>query len=100
MKEQNLISKKQIRKIAGLARISLKSVEEEKFAKDIGDILDSFKVINKLELKQVKKFDHYKLKENRMREDKIEENMQDEKEGIKKNFPQKKKDYLTVKAVL
>lgn len=100
MEEQNLISKKQIRKIAGLARISLKPEEEEKFAKEIGGILNYFKDISKLELGNVEKFDHYNLDQNQIREDTVEENIQEEKEAIRKSFPLRKKDYLSVKAVL
>lgn len=100
MENQNIISEKQIKKIAGLARISLKPEEEKKFAKEIGSILDYFKDISKLELGNMEKFDHYNLEKNQIREDVVEKNSQEEKEAIKNNFPQRKGEHLSVKAVL
>jgi aspartyl-tRNA(Asn)/glutamyl-tRNA(Gln) amidotransferase subunit C len=100
MEKNNLISKEEVKRIAELARINLQPEEEEKFAQEIGSVLDYFKDISQLELESVENFDHYDLKENYTREDLFEENKETEKAAIKHNFPREKGGCLSVKAVL
>jgi aspartyl-tRNA(Asn)/glutamyl-tRNA(Gln) amidotransferase subunit C len=96
------ISKRQIAKLAQLARIKLSPKEEEQLANDLAAILDYFKDINALPTERVTAIDYYQLEENQTREDesKSTTEKEEERERIKKNFPQRKSGFLRVKAVL
>ena len=94
------ISKEQVDKTAKLARIQLTEKEEEKFAGEMAIILDNFKDINDIDVSGVESFDHYDLIENDLRDDEVEEVSDETKELIRKNFPDRKDNYLKVKAVL
>jgi aspartyl/glutamyl-tRNA(Asn/Gln) amidotransferase C subunit len=94
------ITAKEVQKTAKLARIELTKKEEEKFAKELGDILDFFTDIQEAQSGNVEKFDYYQLKENRLRVDEILEKPKGQTEGIKENFPKEKDGYLKVKSVL
>ena len=100
MSEKQIISEEQIKKTAQLARINLNKSEEEKFANEIGSILDYFKNISEVETENIEKIDHYNLRRNQLREDKAVEKDEAKKENIRKQFPKRKDDYLKVKAVL
>ncbi len=90
----------EVRKTAELARIKLTKKEEEKFTQDLDKILNLFADIQEAQLNKVEKFDHYYLNKNQLRSDQVLEREEGLIKGIKENFPQKKDDYLKVKAVL
>ena len=97
---EKIISKEQVDKTAKLARIQLTEKEQEKFTEEMAVILDNFKDINEIDTSEIESFNHYELVENNLRNDEIEEASDVTKKIIKKNFPDKKDDYLKVKAVL
>jgi aspartyl-tRNA(Asn)/glutamyl-tRNA(Gln) amidotransferase subunit C len=100
MTEKQIISKEQIKKTAQLARINIDEKEEEKFAKEIGSVLEYFKNISEVEAREIEKIDHYDLQKNQLRKDEAKEKDEEKKEDIRKQFPKRKDDYLKVKAVL
>ncbi|MDZ7612046.1 MAG: Asp-tRNA(Asn)/Glu-tRNA(Gln) amidotransferase subunit GatC [Candidatus Moranbacteria bacterium] len=94
------ITPDQLEKTAQLARISLTEKEKKKFFEELEEILDYFNYIQEAPTGKAEAFDHYSMAENRLREDEAIQSKQEEKEGIKKNFPEKKEGYLKVKTVL
>jgi aspartyl-tRNA(Asn)/glutamyl-tRNA(Gln) amidotransferase subunit C len=94
------ITIKQLEKTAELARISLTESEKEKFSKELKEILNYFDYIQEASDEEAAFLDHYKLKENQLRADEVVENKKTEKEEIRKNFPERKDDYLKVKTVI
>ncbi|MFO7807173.1 MAG: Asp-tRNA(Asn)/Glu-tRNA(Gln) amidotransferase subunit GatC [Candidatus Moraniibacteriota bacterium] len=94
------ITPEQLEKTAQLARISLEKKEKEKFFNELEEILEYFNYIQKASTDEAEFFDHYKIRENQLREDEAVENKKQEKKDIVNNFPEKKDDYLKVKTVL
>lgn len=99
MKNQ-IVSFKDIKKVADLARISLSKAENKKFCSEIDSVLEYFKDLGKVNIKNYQIFDHYDQKYNDFRQDTVKESLDDEKETMIRSFPQKSGKYLKVKAVL
>jgi|GEM_PF-357662 len=102
--KKGVISQKEVEKIAALARINLSAKEKSLFSKELGAILAYFKNIQEVsDDSRVDSFDHFKLlgkvKDNQ-REDDAKEIDNETKKAIKELFPQKKDDYLKVRAVI
>ena len=97
------IDKKQVERIAELARINLNEEEKEKFAKELSRVLDYFKTIKKINTEDVAPTFQATGIENVLREDeeeKIEKRERDKmRERILKNVPEKENDYIKVKSV-
>lgn len=102
MSDKKTISKQEIEKVAKLARINLTEPEKEKFSRELSDVLDNFKELSQLDLSEadVEKVKHLEIEENQVRQDEIIECSEKEKENIRGQFPDRKDDYLKVKAVL
>lgn len=98
--QKSIVTKKEIKKIAALARISLTQEEQEKFCSEIDSILQYFKDLGDVRVENFQAFDHFRQKDNDFREDDIKKTTEAEREGIKGLFPKKRGDYLEVKAVL
>ena len=69
-----MIEKKDVEKIAKLARLGISAKEEEKFEKDLSSVLEYFKMLETLDVLKVEPTFHatedfFKEKENFMRED-------------------------------
>ena len=64
-----MISKKEVKHIAKLARINLTEKEEEKFSKELSSILDFVNQLNKLDTKGVEPLAQVTGLKNVMRED-------------------------------
>lgn len=98
-----MISKEEVKHIAKLARLGVSKKEEEKFQKDISSILDYFSSLSEVILTKTEPTFHstaeFLLKENAMREDK--EGIADVEMAQKliALAPQKKDNYIKVKAV-
>jgi len=98
--KNSIITSKEIKKIAALARISLSKQEQERFSAEIDSILEFFKDLGNVNVGNYQTFDHYNLNKNQLRKDKSEKRPENEKEGMRKLFPKRRGDYLKVKAVL
>jgi len=95
-----MISTKEVRHIAKLARISLSEKDEEKFRKELSSILDYFNLLKKIKIDKVLPTSHAAKIENVMRQDKAKK---EEKERISKLIeasPEKKDKYFKVKPIL
>ena len=93
-----MISKKEVKDIANLARIGLDEKEIEKFSKDLSSILDWMKKLNEVDVKNVEPTAHITGLENRVREDKKDDF--ENKEKLIELFPESKNKYNKVKSVL
>jgi aspartyl-tRNA(Asn)/glutamyl-tRNA(Gln) amidotransferase subunit C len=93
-----MISKDEVKHIAGLARIGLNEKEIEKFSKDLSSILDFVEQLKEVDVTDVQPTAHITGLQNKMREDKTEDF--ENKEGIRKLFPESKNNYDKVKSVL
>ncbi|HNV97151.1 MAG TPA: Asp-tRNA(Asn)/Glu-tRNA(Gln) amidotransferase subunit GatC [bacterium] len=90
-----MLTKKEIEKIAGLAKIKLSENEENILFKDINDILDHIKKIQKYKVSKKIKANNYK--DVNLREDEIKDFPED---LLISQFSDKKDNLLRVKKVL
>lgn len=93
-----MISKEEVKHIAGLARIGLDEKEVEKYAQELSSILDWVEQLKEVDVSGVEPTAHITGVDNILREDKIGEF--DNREGIKNLFPESKDGYDKVKSVL
>jgi len=95
-----MISKKQVKHIAKLAKISLKEKEIEKFQKELSKILDYIEKLKEVDIENVEPMSHPVLLENVMRTDeKISEFVFD-KEKLTEQFSHKEDNFLKVKKII
>jgi len=95
-----MLSKKEVKHIAGLARIGLKKKEIEKYRKDLSAVLDYFKKLEKLDTKNIEPVGHITETLNVAREDREKDFAESGKERIIKNIPETRNGCLKVKSVL
>jgi aspartyl-tRNA(Asn)/glutamyl-tRNA(Gln) amidotransferase subunit C len=100
MKDNKIISKEDVEHVAELARIELTSQETEKFASDLSSILDYFRDLNNLDAFDAEEICFLETDGNQVRADIPDGTGEEQKEGIRSQFPKREGDYLTVKAVL
>lgn len=93
-----MISKKEVKHIASLARIGLEEKEVEKFSKDLSAVLDWIGELEKADVKNVAPIAHITGMENIARDDKYDDF--GNKKEIIKLFPEEKGGYDKVKSVL
>jgi aspartyl-tRNA(Asn)/glutamyl-tRNA(Gln) amidotransferase subunit C len=93
-----MISKKEVKHIADLARVGVNDEEINRFSQDLSSILDWMEQLNEIDVEKVEPTAHITGLENRTREDK--ESDFENKEGIIKLFPEEKNNYNKVKSVL
>ncbi|MEX2033515.1 MAG: Asp-tRNA(Asn)/Glu-tRNA(Gln) amidotransferase subunit GatC [Candidatus Colwellbacteria bacterium] len=86
-----------IKYFAKLARIKLTGEEEERFSKDLGEILDHFKQLQEVDTSDVQPMTGGTGLRNVFREDEPRESRLD-RTGVEQ-FPEKKDDYLRVPKV-
>jgi len=93
-----MISKEEVKHIAGLARLELSETEIEKMQKDLSAILDYFDLLKKaprLEKSIVAVGDL-----SATRKDEVDEKVVGLSEKLVENAPNKKDDYIKVKTIL
>jgi len=93
-----MISKKEVKHIADLARIGIGENELEKYSKELSAILDFMKELEGIDVSNVRPDSHLIGITNAGRED--EEKKFDGTDGIREMFPEKLKGYDRVKSVL
>ena len=93
-----MISKKEVKHIADLARVGVNEEEIEKFSKDLSSILDWMEQLKEVEVKNIEPTAHITGLENRDREDKVKDF--ENREEVVKLFPENKNGYNKVKSVL
>ncbi len=94
------ITQEEVEKVALLARINLNDDEKNKMAEKLSAVLEYFKSLSEVETSDVEPFDHYSLTKKHFRSDEQEDILDKEKEAIRELFPDRKDDYLKVKATL
>jgi len=93
-----MISKDEVKHIAELARIGLDEKEIEKFSTDLSSILDFVEQLKEMDVENVEPISHITGMENITREDGVSDF--ENKEKIRKLFPEEKDGYDKVKSVL
>jgi aspartyl-tRNA(Asn)/glutamyl-tRNA(Gln) amidotransferase subunit C len=93
-----MISEKEVKHVASLARIGLTEKDVEKFSRDLSSVLDWIDQLKEVDVKNIEPIAHVTGIKNIMREDKVGEfgNVG----GIKNMFPEEKNGYDKVKSVL
>ncbi len=100
-----MITKKEVQRIAKLARLGITKKEEEMFQKELSSILDYFIFLKKADTSLVEptfRPSEYFLKEEfgKTREDRQETQPAEKINKLRDAFPEKEKDYLKVKSIL
>lgn len=95
-----MISKKEVEHIAKLARLGLTKREVIKFQKELSKILDYIIKLEKADVSGIEPTFHSILLENITREDKINLQKAETKEGLIKAVPEEKERYIKVKSIL
>ena len=93
-----MISKDEVKHIAELARIGIDEKEIEKFSTDLSSILDWIEQLKEVDISGVEAMSHVTGLSNIAREDGARDF--NNKDGIKKSFPEEKEGYDKVKSVL
>jgi len=93
-----MITKKEVKHIAGLARIGVSEKEIEKFSKDLSAVLDWVRELQEVNVEGIEPMAHITGTENITREDKAREFLN--KDKIVELFPDKKDSYGKVKSIL
>ena len=93
-----MLSKEEVIKIAGLARIALSEPEIEKYQKDLSSILDYVEELKNVDTEGLEIVSSVTGLENVEREDTII--MADYQEDILANAPERKDRYYKVKSIL
>lgn len=91
------LTKSEVERIVNLARIKLTSKEKDKMAEDLGRVLDYINKLNEVNTEGVEPMAQVTGFENVFRVDEPREATS--RENIIEQFPQKKEDYLKVKAI-
>lgn len=94
-----MISKKEVKHIAKLARLYLDKKEEKKFQKELSSILDYVEKLKELDVSDVEPTSHSVALKNVVREDKVEKEDIEVVKKIRGLFPKIKDGYVKVKSV-
>lgn len=94
----SMLSKDEVKHIAGLARIGLDEKELEKYSKDLSSILDWIEQLKEVDIEGVEPTAHITGMENVARDDKASDF--ENKKAIVKLFPEEKDGYDKVKSIL
>jgi len=92
------ITIKDVEYVARLARLKLTQDEKEKYARQLGDILNYINKLNELDTSKVEPTSHVISLSNVFREDKVRESLPAEE--ILSNAPQKSRGFFRVKKVI
>lgn len=97
-----MISEKEVKHIARLARLCLTSTEEKKFQKELSAILDYFKMLEELDTSKVLPTFHptEEFIKDKMRDDKINPCSLEIVNKLIEMAPNKKDKHIRVKAIL
>ena len=94
-----MLSLEEIRHIATLARIRLTETEEEKYRRDLSQVLDFFQELQAVDTTGIDVGGMVTGKENGWREDRMWTSAESVRQGIISLFPDKQGDALKVKSV-
>lgn len=96
-----MISKEEVKRIAKLARLELSEKETEKMQKDLSVILDYFNLLKKApKSARILPAQNFGVKPQNLRKDEIKPRNASLAEKLVASAPDKKDDYIKVKAIL
>jgi len=95
-----MLSKKEVKHIAKLARLGLSEKEIAKFQKELSSILDYFEKLKEADVSNVLPTSHPLDIKNMVRRDEAQEKPKGQKEKLLELMPKTKEGYLKVKSVL
>lgn len=94
-----MLNVKEIKHVASLARIGVTEEDIEKYQKDLSSILDYFKELEEINTDAVEEIGHITGSFNNMKDDKVVETSEKERDDIMKNAPDERDGQFKVKAV-
>lgn len=94
-----MITRKDVKHIAKLARLSLTSTEVEKFRGELSSILDYMEKLKKIDVKKVEPTTHPRLLESIMRKDEVKPQSIEMVDSLIKAAPKRRGRHIEVKAV-
>lgn len=94
-----MISEKDIKKLADLAKIELSQEEIKNYKKNIQEILDYFETLKKINTEGIAPLIHPLEQINNFREDKVEEVIPEESKLLVEQSPNRKGDYIKTESV-
>ncbi|MFC1686689.1 Asp-tRNA(Asn)/Glu-tRNA(Gln) amidotransferase subunit GatC [Patescibacteria group bacterium] len=92
------IDKKQIDHLCKLARLTIKDKQEEKFQKQLLEIVDYFEKLNKINTEKIKPTVQTTGLLNITREDKVDQSLSQKE--VLQNAPDKQEGFFKVKSIL
>jgi aspartyl-tRNA(Asn)/glutamyl-tRNA(Gln) amidotransferase subunit C len=95
-----MINKKEIERIAKLARLKLKEEEIEGFSKDLSSIIDYVDMLNEVDVDGIEPLSHIHDVKNVMREDIRANQPQEVIDKLIELAPDKESDSVKVKSIL
>lgn len=95
-----MINKKEVQRIAKLARLNMDEKEEEKFAKELSSILNYVEKLEKVNIKKIEPTSHPFEIENVTRRDNPRKSEEEMVGRLTKNAPAQEKNYIKVKTIL
>lgn len=100
MAESKKVSEEEVKHIAELARIELTQEESERFAREISDVLGYVEQLQEVDTDQVEPVSQITGKKNVFREDNAVDSLQETKDIMAKNYPDKQDGYIKVRQIL
>ena len=94
MSKKNKISEQEVKKIAGLSRLSLTNEELKKRTEDMNNILDYMDTLNEIDTENVEELYNVHDMNNSLREDNFESSL--DKKDVLANSPNSNSDYIEV----
>ena len=94
-----MVSKDEVRHIAQLARLGISKEEEEKFSRDLSEILDYMKKLQEVDINNILPTSHSLSSENVFREDEIRVSSSKVVDSLINLSPRKKGRYFRVKHI-
>jgi aspartyl-tRNA(Asn)/glutamyl-tRNA(Gln) amidotransferase subunit C len=95
-----MITRKEVKHIAKLARLGLTEKEIEKFQKELSKILDYIEKLKEVDVSEIEPTGHSIEINNVMREDEINQKIKTKSEKLLALAPERKNGYLKVKSIL
>jgi len=95
-----MINRKEVQRVAKLARIGITQKEEEKFSRELSLILDYVEKLKEVDISKTPPTSHSVGIKNITREDSKSEKLKMKNEKLLKLAPETKNGYLKVKSIL
>ncbi|MGY8808597.1 MAG: Asp-tRNA(Asn)/Glu-tRNA(Gln) amidotransferase subunit GatC [Fidelibacterota bacterium] len=98
MSKKQKVSQEEVKKIAGLSRLSLSKEELVKYTGDMNNILDYMDLLNEVDTDNIDELVNVHDMKSPLRGDEFEESLS--KDSVIENSPESSEDYIKVPIVL